>query len=111
MENRKEIILGGNSKSLLVYAKVSKNYAYHSDWLILISSTHCDYQGVLKVVRHASYNLKSGDFFISEFPRDWGNILSYRFFEPTEEEKRFMVDKIRENGYKYVPILNKLIRK
>ena len=63
---------------------------------------------MLKVVRHASYYMAVGKFNIDKFPKEWGNTYLYKFYEPTETEKRFMFDKIKENGYKYIPVLNKL---
>ena len=93
----------------MVYAKTSGKYSH--DWLILISHTLCDFEGTLKIVRHASYEFSSDRLYINNSPREWGYTRNFRFYEPTEEEKRFMIDKIRENGYKYVPVLNKLIRK
>ena len=39
------------------------------------------------------------------------NISNWEFFEPTKEQKQKVVDALKEKGYKYVPVLNKIIYK
>jgi len=98
----KEIIIDEHTKGILVFAKGN-----HSEWLILISNVR---NGVIN--RHISYDIISDTFlFDNGKVHDWGITRGYSFYEPTLEQKQLIINKLKEYGYKFIPILNKVVRK
>ena len=98
----KEIFITENTKGILVFAK-----AKNSEWLVLIANVHGNC-----IRRHISYDITSDTFcFDNGKIKDWGVTRGYSFYKPTLEQKQLIIDKLKENGYKFIPILNKLVKK
>lgn len=98
----KEIIIDKHTKGILVFAK-----AKDSKWLILISNVRNG-----EINRHISYDIIDDTFlFDGGEIRCWGNTRGYSFYEPTLEQKQLIINKLKEKGYKFIPILNKLVKK
>jgi hypothetical protein len=55
--------------------------------------------------------LKDGVFYCGEIPGNWGFTNGFKFYLPTEKQKIEFIKKIAKEGYKYIPILNKLVKK
>ena len=103
-------------KGVILYAK-SEDVEPRQDWLILVESIkrerYClnSRSSDLRIYRHASYGLKGGVFYCGEIPGNWGFIDGFKFYLPTEKQKIEFIKKIAKEGYKYIPILNKLVKK
>jgi hypothetical protein len=69
--------------------------------------------GDLKIYGHIFYNILEKRWYFSEGDENylWGSINHWDFFESTKEEKQKIVDALKKRGYKYVPVLNKIIYK
>lgn len=111
MIKRKKIKLDLSSKGVLVCANTRDK-----TWLILISEFvyKDDLGGVtITINRHISYDVTEGIIYFEDgLPKRWGSIsLISSFYEPTKEEKKFIAQELAKRGYKFVPILNKLIKK
>ena len=104
----KRVEIDTNTKGIVLFAKGKDGY---SDWLVLV--TRVEYIGVLKIYGHIFYNISEKAWYFSGGDENyaWGNIDHWDFFEPTKEQKQKIVDALREKGYKYVPVLNKIIYK
>lgn len=109
-----EINLGIGTRGIIVHA-VPKNGRIHSEWLVLISNiTNANYRGesVFHIQSYISYDLK---FHVTYFNDgsygNWGYSNDFDFYVPTDEEKEFMIRKLANKGYKFIPILNKLVKK
>jgi hypothetical protein len=104
----KRVEIDTNTKGIVLFAKGKDGY---SDWLVLV--TRVEDIGVLKIYGHIFYNISEKAWFFSGGDENyaWGNINHWDFFEPTKEQKQKIVDALKEKGYKYVPVLNKIIYK
>ena len=110
MESRKQIILSKASKGILVYAR---HKAADDNWLILISHVN-EVENDLSIYRHISFNCLTKETFfdyLKHKPQSWGRVRNYDFYVPTEKEKKFITNKLADMGYKFIPILNKLVKK
>ena len=104
-------------KGVIVYAKYQGNRS-GLDWIILVSSVEMidtwppsKKEPYLGIKRYLSYNVGFQSFLINEIPQVWGQMDGYDFYEPTEEQKKIVIDELAKKGYKFVPVLNKLIKK
>ena len=105
-----KIELFPNMRGILVYAR-SKFYL-NRNWLVLISCVE-NHSGKLYIRRHASFRIDGEHFYLNNSclkPEGWGFTEGYDFFKPTEEQRQFMVDKLKGERVKFIPILNKLIK-
>ena len=104
-----EIQITKNTKGILVYAESLP--PFNSKWLILISSAskEGDYHFIR---RYISYRIDTNEwYFTGGISMRWGTSKDYVFFEPTDDQKRFVAKKLASFGYKYIPILNKIVKK
>ena len=93
-------------KGVLVH---THNKEFKTEWLVLID----EIKGK-NILRHISYCINT-----KEWHFDFGassSIWSYRcqhieFYKSTDEEKRFVAKKLASFGYKFIPILNKIVKK
>ena len=104
----KRVEIDTNTKGIVLFAKGKDGY---SDWLVLV--TRVEDIGVLKIYGHIFYNISEKAWYFSGGDENyaWGNINHWDFFEPTIEQKQTIIGQLKKMGYKYVPILNKLIKK
>ena len=104
-------------KGVILYAKPEYDVEVKQDWLILVESIKRERYYLnnrasdLRIYRHASYGLKDGVFYCGEIPGNWGFIDGFKFYLPTEKQKIEFIKKIAKEGYKYISILNKLVKK
>ena len=98
-----------NTKGKLVYVVDKWDEDYK--WLILISSV--TKKGNYNYVSYyISYSIKQNKwYFNGGIPSGWGSVGFWNFFEPTDDQKRLVVNKLTSLGYKYIPILNKIVKK
>ena len=104
-----EIQITKNTKGILVYAESLP--PFDSKWLILISSTSKlgDHHFIR---RYISYRIDTNEWYFSGgISMRWGTSEDCVFFESTDDQKRLVANKLASLGYKYVHILNKLIKK
>lgn len=109
---RKKIIISELTKGILVYAEHINKLDYN--WLILISHVDNKLNIGLNIYRYISFNYSTQEIFfdyLSHKPASWGYAEDYNFYTPTEAQKKFIIDKLAEMGYKFIPILNKLVKK
>jgi len=107
---RIKVDISTNTRGVIVLAKGKNGRA---DWLVMVTRVDDVGSGVLKIYGHIFYNITEKVWYFSEGDENyaWGNINHWDFFEPTKEQKQKIVDALREKGYKYVPVLNKIIYK
>ena len=101
-------------KGVILYAKPDYNVETRQDWLILVESIKCEKHfrsNDLHIYRHASYGLRNGVFYCGEIPGNWGFANGFKFYLPTEKQKIEFIKKIAKEGYKYISVLNKLVKK
>ena len=104
-----EIQITKNTKGILVYVvdKLVDDYK----WLVLISSVSKwgDYHYIR---RYISYSIKQNEWhFNNGISIWWGSSEDCAFFEPTDDQKRLVAKKLASLGYKFIPILNKIVKK
>ncbi len=107
MEGREIVQIKENTKGKIVHIGLSDR----TYWIVFISHIEKN-----RIMRHASiYNFGKGNFrhweYISESPENWGSYAGYRIYEATEEEKQRIKDLIKNRGFRYVKVLNKLIKR
>lgn len=110
-EQRQEIVeLTPNTKGIIYVKRLIKE-ELRFDWILLISSI--SEEGNL--YRYASYNIDLDKFFLDiTGTMFWGyvkNRTDIKFYYATEEEKNIIKEKLKENGYKYIKIMNKIIKR
>ena len=100
-------------KGVILYAKPEYEVEGRQEWLILVESIKRErYRpNDLHISRHASYGLKNGVFYCGEIPGNWGFTNGFKFYLPTEKQKIEFIKKIAKEGYKYISVLNKLVKK
>lgn len=98
-----------NTKGIVVFAKGKSSY---DDWILLVTKVQDSPNG-LRIYGHIFYNIGEDKWYFSEGDENyaWGNIKYWDFYEPTKEQIRLIIDALKRRGYKYVPLLNKLIKK
>ena len=109
-----EIDLGIGTKGIIVHA-VPKNSRIHSEWLVLIANiTDARYRGerTFHIQSHISYDLGLKNIYFNNGRYgNWGYGNDFDFYVPTDDEKEFMIRQLANRGYKFIPILNKLVKK
>lgn len=107
---RIKVDISTSTRGVIVLAKGRSDYG---DWLVMVTRVDDVGSGNLKIYGHIFYNITEKKWYFSEGDENyaWGNINHWDFFEPTKEQKQKIVDALREKGYKYVPVLNKIIYK
>ena len=108
---RRKVDIDINTKGIVVFAKGKNGY---SDWILLV--TKVEDRGSsegLRIYGHIFYNINEERWYFSEGDEYyvWGHTKHWDFYEPTKEQIQLIVDALKRRGYKYVPLLNKLIRK
>ena len=111
--NRNKIEISENTKAIALKA-IGRGGA-RDNWLILIShvkmSRHDD-EEKFTIYRHISFNLSTHETFTSLTNNGkWGSTVGYDFYTPTQEEYMFIKNELKKRRFKFIPILNKLIRK
>ena len=98
------------TKGVILFAKGNHGY---SDWLVLATRVEEIDSEVFRIFGHIFYSIGEDSWYFSNGSEDyaWGRTGHWDFFEPTKEQKQTIVDALREKGYKYVPILNKILKK
>ena len=110
MIHRKEININEGTKGILVYCK-KEELPSSFGWLVLIKNVRKDGH-ILRISRYISYEKsEKRTHFDNGHEASWGAITGYKFYEPTRDEKKFIVNQLTKRGFKFVPILNKLIRR
>ena len=110
--NRNKIEISENTKAIALKA-IGDNG--RRNWLVLIShvkkSQH-DGKQMFIIYRHISFNLTNHETFMNSYNDGrWGNSIGYDFYTPTKEERMFIKNELKKRGFKFIPILNKLIKK
>jgi hypothetical protein len=106
----KKVDISTSTKGVIVFAKGRRGY---SDWLVMVTRVDDIGSGVLKIYGHIFYNISENLWYFSEGDENyaWGSTNHWEFFEPTKEQKQLLVDELRKRGYKYISVLNRIIRK
>ena len=100
-----------NTKGIVVFAKGKYHFA---DWILLVTKVEdIGSPNGLRIYGHIFYNIDEDRWCFSSGDENyaWGNIKYWDFYEPTKEQIKLIVDALKRRGYKYVPLLNKLIKK
>ena len=107
---RIKVDISTNTRGVIVFAK-GKNG--HADWLVMVTRVDGVGSRNLKIYGHIFYNISEKVWYFSDGNENyaWGYINNWDFFEPTIEQKQIIIGELKKMGYKYVPILNKLIKK
>lgn len=109
-EFMKKIEINRFLKGIIVHAKSTLGNCH--DWLILVAYVSIDAYGQYKIGRHISYDIDGERFRFNEGRvMTWGSLDAYEFYEPSLEQKQIIIRFLKQRGYKFVPILNKLIKK
>ena len=99
-----EIFIDGNTKNVALYVDA---VSYNSKWLILVSNV-CEN----KINYFFCMDINSGTIYCDvNGDKPWGNIMNNKFYLADKKQKLEMVNELRKRGYKYVPVLNKLVKK
>ena len=110
-EHRQEIVeLTPNTKGIIYVKRLIKEELRY-DWILLISNISKEGE----LYRYASYNIDL-DMFSLDITGTmfWGyvkNRTDIKFYYATEKEKNMIKEKLKENGYKYIKIINKVIKR
>lgn len=106
MEKQKEIIIDANTKGSLLFATDREQ-----NWILLIHKVVPDDRMIFKVYTHASYRTDNGHTFINT-PESgwWGWASNFKFYTPTEDQRRKMLEVLKKNRVKFISVLNKLIK-
>ena len=111
--NRNKIEISENTKAIAL--KAIGHGGTRDNWLILISHVKMsrqDDEEIFTVYRHISFNLSNHETFMSLANNGkWGSTVGYDFYIPTQEERMFIKNELKKRGLKFIPILNKLIKK
>ena len=109
----KEIIIYENMKPCIVYAKaIGGGY---SDWLVFISKVEKeDYSSYLHIKHFICMAVKDKHdvYFHKDGEGGWGHAdLNWNFHIPSEKQKQALIKEMAKRGYKYISVLNKLVKK
>ena len=110
----KEIIVYENMKPCIVYAKaIGGGY---SDWLVFISKVekedYCSYLHIKCFICMEVGKFKHGLYFNKDGEIGWGYAdLNWNFHIPSEKQKQTLIKEMVKKGYKYVSVLDKLVKK
>lgn len=109
----KEIIICEDMKPCIVYAKaIGGGY---SDWLVFVSkvvkenycsSLHINYFICMTVGKDKD------EIYFCENGGGWGYAnLNWKFYAPSEKQKQTLIKELSKKGYKYICVLNRLVKK
>jgi len=107
-----EIVPDESVKAVLLYAVPNCSSLFRSRWLILVEHVE-----KAQLYRHISYNIDTGDWYFGMtlwydgYSKRWGTSEGYTFFYATNEQRKFVVNKLSKDGYKFVKPLNKLLKR
>jgi hypothetical protein len=110
----KEIIINENMKPCIVYAKAMGGM--YSDWLVFISKVEKEnYRSFLHIKHFICMTVgkdKHEIYFHENGERGWGHADSnWKFYIPSEKQKQTLIKEMAKKGYKYVSVLDKLVKK
>ena len=108
----KEIKLNQYIKGVFIYAKPTDKTK--TSWIILVKSIEKDaYFNLesLHITRHVSYEIESNRFYIEpdNSSSGWGTTYGYKFYYPTIEQKKIILQELKKRKKKYIPALNKIV--
>lgn len=107
----KEIKLNQYLKGLFIYAK--PNDKTKSSWIILAKSIEKEHFNSknLHITRYVSYEIESDQFYMQpdNSSAGWGNTDGYKFYYPTIEQKKIILQELKRKKKKYIPALNKIV--
>ena len=98
----KPIYIDKNTRGVLVHA-VPKD-PNKREWLVLIHSIN----NSMCIRRHISFCPLTKECYISTHQGDWGLVHGYDFYEPTEDDLKTIKNIMKQKGYRFIKILNKL---
>lgn len=110
----KEIIIYENMKPCIVYAKaIGGGY---SDWLVFISKVEKEdcysYLHIKHFICMTVDKNKDEVYFNEDGEGGWGHAnLNWNFHIPSEKQKQTLIKEMAKMGYKYISVLNKLVKK
>ena len=109
----KEIVIYENMKPCIVYAKaIGGGY---SDWLVFISKVEKENDYSLHIRYFICIPLgkvKNEVYFHDGGEGGWGYAnLNWIFYIPSEKQKQTLIKELANKGYKYVSVLNRLVKK
>lgn len=106
----KKVDISTSTRGVIVLAKGRNGY---NDWIVMVTRVDDIGSGVLKIYGHIFYNISEKQWYFSEGDENyaWGSTNHWEFFKPTKEQKQLLVDELRKRGYKYISVLNRIIRK
>ena len=107
---REGIAVYEGMKPTMLFAKGSNGYG---DWLILTSEVEKIYESLhINCFICISVTKGFGVFFNEDGKQGWGDADDcWIFYTPTNEEKQQIVKALTQRGYKFVSVLNKLVKK
>ena len=107
---REGITIYEGMKPTMLYAKGGKGYG---DWLMLTSEVAKRGENLhINCFVCISVNEGFGIFFGEDGKQGWGDADDrWTFYIPTDEEKQKIVNVLTGKGYKFVSVLNKLVKK
>jgi len=110
----KEIVIHENMKPCIVYAKAIGGGYY--DWLVFISKVEKeDYRSYLHIKHFICISLgkdKDRVYFYEDGEGGWGHAnLNWKFYIPSKRQKQKLIKEMAKMGYKYISVLNKLVKK
>jgi hypothetical protein len=111
----KEIIINENMKPCIVYAKAMGGM--YSDWLVFISKVEKENYRSYPHIKHFICMTVGKDkdevYFHEDGEVGWGyaNNLNWNFYIPSEKQKQTLIKEMANMGYKYVSVLDKLVKK
>ena len=108
----KDIIISENMKPCIVYAKaIGGGY---SDWLVFISKVEKeDYYPYLHINNFICMRVDKNEIYFHEDGEGgWGHAnLNWIFHIPSKKQKQTLIKEMAKMGYKYISVLNKLVKK
>ena len=108
----KPCVIYENMKPCIVYAKAIGGC--YSDWLVFISKVEKeDYRSYLHIKHFICMDVKDNDvYFHEDGEGGWGYAdLNWNFHIPSEKQKQTLIKEMAKKGYKYVSVLDKLVKK
>lgn len=112
-ENMKPCIVYENMKPCIVYAKAI--VSGYSDWLVFVSKVEKDDYRSPHIKNFICMTVgkdKHEVYFHKDGEGGWGRVDSkWKFYTPTKEQKQTLIKEMANKGYKYVSVLNRLVKK
>ena len=110
----KPCVIYENMKPCIVYAKAIGGC--YSDWLVFISKVekedYCSYLHIKCFICMAVGKNKHEVYFHEDGEGGWGHAdLNWNFYIPSKKQKQTLIKEMVKMGYKYISVLNKLVKK